>query len=66
MLAKAESIAAGIEYWSKLPNDELVASRKSLQGDLDAGHARNGDTAQWIGEIDAVLALPERQQPTEA
>jgi hypothetical protein len=66
MSEKAELIEAGIGYWSRLTNDELVASRQSLQKDLDEGHARSGDTAQWLGEIDTVLALPERQQPAEA
>jgi hypothetical protein len=50
------SVEAGIQYWSKLPTDELEETRQSLQKDLDSGHDRDGDTAQWIGEIDTVLA----------
>jgi hypothetical protein len=56
----------GIEYWSRLTTEELEDCRKSLQNELDEGHTRDGDTKQWIDEINTVLALPERQQPTEA
>jgi hypothetical protein len=55
------SVEAGIEYWNKLTTQELEDCRKSLQEDLESGATRNGDTAQWIGEINTVLESRKSQ-----
>lgn len=56
------SVEAGIEYWNTLSTQELEDCRKSLQDDLNTRHTRNGDTAQWIGEIDTVLESRKQSQ----